>query len=175
MKDLKFTGIGLDNEVVFRVDSISGQGNMTVMETYGLDDRKPATVDKVKEKALLSTFKKLNYTLNDFKQFAVTNSLSLVISETDGSGVTQLAVDLVVAAPVAASTTADTTPTFSGTATPGAAISILIASTTVTATASAAGTWTVDFSVLTSGAKSALVTATKGGVSKAVTRAFTIS
>jgi hypothetical protein len=175
MKDIKFSGGALTSGVTFRVDSISGHGNLTVMETYGLNDRKPQVIDTEAEKGLLGHFAKLPGTFDAFIKFAKDNGLELTISETNGNKPVSALVNLAVIAPVAASTTADTTPTFSGTATPGAAIAITIGATTVNTTATAAGTWTVDFSVLTSGAKSASVVASKDGKSATVVVAFTIS
>ena len=176
MKDLKFTGTGLDNEVVFRVDSISGEGNMTVMETYGLNDRKPQDTDKVKEKALLSRFQKLNYTLEDFKKFATDNTLTLQISETDNSNSKLLVgMKLVVTAPAQGSSSADTTPTYTGTAIADSDIKVVIDSLTFTTKANSVGVWTLTTSVLATGSKTSVVTATKDGVSATVNRNFTIS
>lgn len=172
MKDLKFSGTGLDVPVTFRVDNISGQGNVVVLETYGLDDRKPSTVDKQLEVGLLN-FKKIDYTLQDFIDYANTNGLTLEVTETNGENAKALSVTLTVAAPAQSATTG-TTPAFSGTGTPGGAIAITIASTTVNTTVNASGAWSVTFSTLTTGAKSATVVLTKDGKSKSVTRNFTV-
>ncbi len=175
MKDIKFTGGALTSQVVFRVDSINGT-NLTVMETYGLNDRQQAVIDTELERSLIKAFPKIPSTLGILEQFAVDNGLDLVISDTNAENEVQLKTTLSVAAPVQSSSTADTTPTFSGKGTPGGVVSITIASTTVTTTVDPSGNWTVDFSVLTSGAKSALVSLVKSGVAAApITRAFTIS
>jgi hypothetical protein len=148
---------------------------MTVMETYGLNDRQPQVIDTPVEAALLSSFKKLPGTWDAFKKFAIDNGLDVTISETNGDKAKAGVVSLVVTAPVAGSTTADTTPTFSGTGTPGANVAITIAGTTVNTTVGPDRAWSVDFSTLASGAKSAVVVLSKDNVTATVTRNFTIS
>lgn len=176
MKDLKFTGGALTSPAIFRVDSISGHGNVTVLEIYGLNDRQPQVIDTQIERDLISRFKKIKYTIDEFIAFAASKNLVLQISNSDGTDSKLLSgIALVVTTPVAASSSADTTPTFSGTGTVGAAISIVIDNLTFTTVVSSVGTWTKDATVLATGAKSAVITATKDGLSISVTRAFTIT
>lgn len=175
MKDITFSGGSLDNSVTFRVDSISGHGNLTVMETYGLDDREQGNMDVQAEISLASSFLKLPGTLDAFKAFALANNLDLQVAETNGNMPYQLNVNLAVTAPAPGSSSNDTTPTFTGTGTPGASISILCNNVTSTTTVASNGTWSVTSAALSLGARSAAVTLTKGAASKVVTVAFTIT
>jgi len=82
-KDLTFVGPD-DLRVVFRIDSLNPTGNVTVMETYGLDDRSPATLDSQVKVDLVSAFKKIPHTMQDFIDFANDNQLELAIADTNG-------------------------------------------------------------------------------------------
>jgi len=175
MKDLRFTGGALTNPVIYRVDSISGNGNVTVLEIYGLDDRRPQPIDTQVERDLVSTFKKVKYTIEDFKAFAIAKGLTLEIMNSDGSLRKYLSgIVLVVTTPTAGQTGVSATPTFSGTASPTTAISIVVGGLTQTTTTTVTGTWSlVSASLGAAGAKSAVITASKDGISTAVTRNFT--
>lgn len=168
MKSLIFTNADSSVKVEYVVDLINpSANNFSVLAIKDLSDS---------EVTLGLQFKHIDYDKQTFIAKAKELGLSLLMTDTNVSSPVQLASALTVIAPAAASTTADTTPTFSGTGTPGGLVSIKIAATTVTTTVNAAGAWTVDFSILSSGAESALVTLTKGGVAATpVTRAFTIS
>jgi len=166
MKDLTFSGGALTTPVTFRVDSISGGGNMSVLETYGLDDRRVQTIDTQAEVALLTNFKKINYSYQDFVAHAVTNNLTLIQADSNGENEVQLGCSLTVIAPAQDLETADTTPAFSGTGTPGGLVTVTIGGDDVTATVAAAGTWSVNWSpALAVALYTATVTLTKGGVS----------
>lgn len=78
MKDLEvYNGGTLIGRL--RVDSIGedNTGNMTVMETYKLDDRQAAALDTPLKVALAQDFKKMPQTLEAIKTFASDNSLDL--------------------------------------------------------------------------------------------------
>ena len=87
MKDLIFFK---DNVklATFRVDSISSSntGNITVLETYSLDDRDSAALD-ADTKGLAENFKKLAHTFESFITFAEDNGLSLVAADTNGRNI----------------------------------------------------------------------------------------
>jgi hypothetical protein len=73
-----------------RVDSISGEGNLTVMETYGLDDRDPVlpmeTPDATNSRriALAMEFMKLPYNLGQIIEWCTENDAELIME--DGAG-----------------------------------------------------------------------------------------
>ena len=175
MKDLKFSGGVLTNSIVFRVDSISGSSNITVLESYGLNDRSKLPIDLEVEKNLVNSFKKLSYTMNDFKAFALAQGLDFVVSETNGTKEVQIGVSLIISTPVAGSSSNVTTPTFSGTGTPGGAVIVVVDSTTLNAVVGTNGTWSVVSTALSVGAKNAAATLSKGGVSLTKNVAFTIT
>jgi hypothetical protein len=158
------------------VDSINGS-NLTVLETYGLNDRQAATIDTELERDLIKSFPKIPSNIIALTAFAEANDLDLEISETNGSGSAQLATTLTVAAPVENSTTADTTPEFSGTGTPGGLVTITIDTDEVEATVDASGDWSVNWSpALASAEHIATVSLVKGGISAtSVVRTFTVS
>lgn len=85
MKDLRFTG-GVAINATIRIDAINIENGsqVTVLETYGLNDRRPEQVDEVAEQAL-SNFLKVNHTLQEFIDVAEEYNLELVISNSDGS------------------------------------------------------------------------------------------
>jgi len=62
-----------------RVDSITDndEGNITVMETYGLDDRQAAALNTVEKVELAKDFNKLPTDFQAIKAFAVDNSCEL--------------------------------------------------------------------------------------------------
>lgn len=89
MKDLRFYSDGTEIGR-HRVDSISGVGNLTVMETYGLDDRSPdmgseEDEDYQKKVGLATEFKKIPHTFSDFIDFASDNDLMLTSEDSNGS------------------------------------------------------------------------------------------
>ncbi len=88
MKDI--TLFSADTEIArLRVDSISGSGNLSVMESYGLDDREPFASDDadlaIKVKTALA-FKKIPSTMEAIEAFATDNSLIMKISDSNGAG-----------------------------------------------------------------------------------------
>lgn len=178
MKDIKFSGGALSSGVTFRVDSISGQGNLTIMETYGLQDRQidPNADSDPIEVALINEFSKLPGTFNDFTAFAAANGLDMVILETNGNNPIQAAVSLVITAPTAGSSTADTTPTFTGTGTPGAAVALTLASVVTSGTVGSNGAWSLTpVAAVAAASYTASVALSLGGVSVTKTRAFIIT
>lgn len=90
MKDIRI--FSADTEIGrLRVDSISGDSNLTVMETYGLDDRSPDIplddpdfADKV---SLAEEFKKVETSFNSVQEFVVDNLLAFKVEESDGKGI----------------------------------------------------------------------------------------
>lgn len=88
MKDLRlFTGA---TEIGWlRVDSISGEGNLTIMETYKLDDRlkdfDPQDGNFTLKVQLASNFAKLPKTFGDIIEFATENSLVLLMQDSKSS------------------------------------------------------------------------------------------
>ena len=90
MKDLRLFVTGESTEVGWlRVDSISGEGNMTVMETYKLDDRlasfNPEDSNIAVKVALATEFQKIPKTFTDIIEFATDNSLTLVVQDQKSS------------------------------------------------------------------------------------------
>lgn len=169
MKSLIFKNLNNTVNVEFITDLMTeGQNQFSVMSIRGLEDS---------ERALGFNFQQLPYDVQAFKAFALQKGLELSVSDSNGEvgSIKSLLVNLTVTAPVAASSTADTTPAFTGTATPLSVIDIKIGATTVSTTANASGVWSTSFSVLAPGAISAVITASKDGLTKSVTRAFTIT
>lgn len=82
MKDLKFFKSGA-LIATLRVDSISGDGNLTVMETYGLDDRQADESLSADQLALIANFKKLPFDLTTLTAFATDNSMLMVMADSD--------------------------------------------------------------------------------------------
>lgn len=66
-----------------RADNISGEGNFTKMESYGLDDRSPdidpQDPDYQTKRALIIEFQKLPYHLGEIIEFATENNLTLAV------------------------------------------------------------------------------------------------
>jgi len=69
-----------------RVDSIptSTDGNLTVVESYLLDDRSPSALNTLEKVKLATEFKKLPNTWGVLKAFAVDNDLTLEFTESNG-------------------------------------------------------------------------------------------
>jgi len=88
MKDLRL--FKEDYEIGWlRVDSISGEGNLTVMETYGLNDRNP-NFDPEHEDFqirvdLATNFMKIPKTFADIIEFATDNDLTLIVQDQKSS------------------------------------------------------------------------------------------
>lgn len=97
MKDLIFLK---DNAQVarFRVDAIpaGSTGNLTVLETYLLDDRDPVALNTTDKVGLAEDFKKLPHTYKAFVDFAVDNNLTLVMADSTGKTPTIISGSFVV-------------------------------------------------------------------------------
>ena len=89
MKDLRFFGTisGTEVDITCRTDLISADSEffnvsqISVGEQFELSDS--SDEDHIR---LFGDFKRLNYNLTEFKQFAETNNVNLTIAESDGSG-----------------------------------------------------------------------------------------
>lgn len=87
MKDLRLFS-GATEIGWLRVDSISGEGNLTVMETYKLNDRlrdmDPEDDNYQLKVELATNFMKIPHTFGDIIEFATENDLTLIME--DGAG-----------------------------------------------------------------------------------------
>lgn len=111
MKDLRLFVTGQTTEVGWlRVDSISGEGNMTVMETYKLDDRlasfAPNDSNIAVKVALAKEFQKIPKTFTDIIEFATENSLTLVVQDQKFSTIVVGGLVISTTSPLAAGTNA---------------------------------------------------------------------
>lgn len=107
MKDLRlFTGA--DEIGWLRVDSISGEGNLTVMETYNLDDRlkdfDPEGDNYALKVELSTNFMKLPKTFGDVIEFATDNSLTLLSQDSKSTSIIVGGVSITTDSPVTAGT-----------------------------------------------------------------------
>jgi len=85
MKDLTFSNESGSIRVTYRVDAFTATGNLTVLEVYGLNDRRPSDIDTLEELALLAEFNKMPFTMQNFIDFAEANELELSIADTNGA------------------------------------------------------------------------------------------
>lgn len=93
MRDLRFYGtIGsTDVDITYRTDQTSNENEffnvsqIKVGADFELSDASDS--DHIR---LFGDFKRLNYSLTEFKEFAETNNINLSIAESDGSNLTLL-------------------------------------------------------------------------------------
>jgi hypothetical protein len=105
MKDLRLFTSGTEIGSL-RVDSISGEGNLTVMETYNLNPDDFSTEDPnfQLKAALAQNFQKLPKTFTDIIEFATSNSLTLLKQDQDSSEILVGGISITSTSPLTAGT-----------------------------------------------------------------------
>jgi hypothetical protein len=107
MKDLRLFTSGTEIGSL-RVDSISGEGNLTVMETYKLNDRlesfDPEDGNFQLKVVLAQNFQKLPKTFTDIIEFATSNSLTLLKQDQDSSEILVGGISITSTSPLTAGT-----------------------------------------------------------------------